>query len=666
MSDEPMTGDPMAGEPGADEPVGAGGSRDPSRREPSIREGSLRNPRQRDAADGTAPDANAIAPEVRAREPAAPEPPAPPPAAAKPEAASTRPDTPVIYLDVDDEITSAAARVRRAIGDRLALVLPYGSHVATSRINFRLLAREAKEHGKLIEIVAADPSARALAGAAGLAVHASVAAFEGRDEAPGPAGIGRLAAEGPVAGGATGDLTSPWAAPGKAGRGVNDADDAATRPFPMLPRDGAKVPIVGRPRPAISTRFAVAAVAVFALLLLVGGAVAYSTLPSASVSLAPRTERLGPLSLVVSALPGIASPDPSGLTIPAQTFTIDVEASQTFPATGVKVTESKATGNVTFSSFDTGNTNTIKAGAVVQTAGGVSFQTLADAVMPPAEVTFPDAVVVPSTASVGIEALELGPSGNVAATTISVLPQGENKNLTKVTNPEATSGGTHEEATLVSQADVDAALVALNDALRAQFDTKVSEATGVPQGTTLFPETRLLGTATPTVDPATLVNGEVKEFTLGLTGQGTVLGVDPAPVQGVAETRLRARVPAGWSLDEDSIDITVGVPIVAGDTISFPVSVRATQVRVVDEKTLRTAIRGLGLAEARAVLEDYGDATITLWPDWVTTIPGNDSRVTFTVADPAPLETPGVEPSGSGEPASSSVPSDAATSPPAP
>ena len=665
----------MAGTPKGDEPPGAGGTsdpKDPIRREPSIREGGLRNPRQRDPAEGLAegrkvPPLEGQVPPTPAAKPVVPSADHVPPGA-KPVVPTAKPDTPIIYLDVDDEITSAAARVRRAIGDRLALVLPYGSHVATSRINFRLLAREAKEHGKQIEIVAADPSARALAGAAGLTVHPSVAAFEGRDEVPGPGAVDRLAASAGAAGGGVAGVTAPWSVPGKSARGVSDADDTATHQLPLMPRDRPKVPVVGRPRPTISTRFAVAALSVFALLLLVGGVVAYSTLPSASISIAPRTERLGPLSLVVSAQPGTASPDPSGMTIPAQTFNIDVQASQTFPATGVKVTEAKATGNVTFSSFDTGNTNTIKAGAVVQTASGVGFKTLADAVMPPAEVTFPDHVVVPSTASVGIEALELGPSGNVAATTISVLPKGENKNLTKVTNPEATTGGTHEEQTLVSQADVDAALVALNDALKAAFDTKVAEATGVPQGTTLFAETRLLGTATPTVDPATLVDTEVKEFTLGLTGQGTVLGVDPAPVQGLAEARLRARVPAGWSLVGDSIDIKVGVPIVAGDTISFPVSARGTQVRVVDETTLRTAIRGLGIAEARALLDDYGDVTITLWPDWVTTIPGNDSRVTFTVTDPAPLETPGAAPSGSQgtAPSESSVPSDASGSPPAP
>ena len=85
----------------------------------------------------------------------------------------------VLYLDVDDEITSAAARIRRAEGNRVVLVLPYGSRVATSRINFRLLARDALMHEKRLSIVAPDGATRALAASAGLPVFASVAEYEG-------------------------------------------------------------------------------------------------------------------------------------------------------------------------------------------------------------------------------------------------------------------------------------------------------------------------------------------------------------------------------------------------------------------------------------------------------------------------------------------------------
>jgi hypothetical protein len=84
----------------------------------------------------------------------------------------------IIYLDVDDEITSAAARIRNAGETKIALVLPPGSRLATSRINFRLLAREALERNRVLSIVAADPAARAIAGSAGLPVHATVAEFE--------------------------------------------------------------------------------------------------------------------------------------------------------------------------------------------------------------------------------------------------------------------------------------------------------------------------------------------------------------------------------------------------------------------------------------------------------------------------------------------------------
>ena len=84
----------------------------------------------------------------------------------------------IIYLDVDDEITSAATRIRTSEASRVAVVLPYGSRVATSRINFRLLSRDALTHEKRLSIVSGDPATRALAASAGLPVFSSVAEYE--------------------------------------------------------------------------------------------------------------------------------------------------------------------------------------------------------------------------------------------------------------------------------------------------------------------------------------------------------------------------------------------------------------------------------------------------------------------------------------------------------
>ena len=84
----------------------------------------------------------------------------------------------ILYLDVDDEITSAAARIRAVEGTRVGLVLPHGSRVATSRINFRLLARDAMTNGKRLSIVAGDPATRALAASAGLPIFSTVGEYE--------------------------------------------------------------------------------------------------------------------------------------------------------------------------------------------------------------------------------------------------------------------------------------------------------------------------------------------------------------------------------------------------------------------------------------------------------------------------------------------------------
>jgi hypothetical protein len=84
----------------------------------------------------------------------------------------------VLYLDVDDEITSAASRIRTAEEIRVAVVLPYGSRVATSRINFRLLARDATLNGKRLSIIAGDAATRALAASAGLPIFSNVAEYE--------------------------------------------------------------------------------------------------------------------------------------------------------------------------------------------------------------------------------------------------------------------------------------------------------------------------------------------------------------------------------------------------------------------------------------------------------------------------------------------------------
>jgi hypothetical protein len=542
----------------------------------------------------------------------------------------------IVYLDVDDEITSAAARIRGLADGRIALVLPLGSRLATSRINFRLLAREAEARGKVVEIVTNDASARALAASAGLPTHVSVAAFEGRPFAPGRP-VPPTGAEGPgaVGGGAAISGAVPSA---KAASGAERPTLVAPAFQALQPpaERSAPVPQVGR-RPARRSGPVLVVLLLLIALVAAGGSAAFLLLPSAEIVLVPATQTIGPLELNVTAQPGVTEPDPANLLVPATRFTFEVKASETFPASGLKETETTAIGEVTFSSLNTGGSNTIGAGSIVRTESGIEFRTLAEVQLPAAQIGIVnnEFVIIPSTKTVAIESVITGVLGNVAANTIVIVPESENPLRTLVKNQLDVSGGTYTAGPQVEQADIDDALRLLNDALVEAFDAWVGGAAEVPEGTTLFPDTRSLGSATPSVDPATLVGAELAEFDLGLAATGSVLGVDPGPVSTLADARVRGAVDAGFQLDEASISIVVGDPIVAGSIVTFPVTVRASASQAVDGEALLARVRGLALPQARTVLGAYGEVRITVWPDWVTTIPTVGGRATLTIEAPA-------------------------------
>ena len=144
----------------------------------------------------------------------------------------------IVYLDVDDEITSAASRIREAEGRRVALVLPYGSRVATSRINFRLLSRDALLNEKQLAVVAGDSATRALAASAGLPVFASVSEYESSLTRPGeepvapPVASPPTSADTAVVEKGSGGATAPAKGGRRRRRQQGRQRPAATRPRP--------------------------------------------------------------------------------------------------------------------------------------------------------------------------------------------------------------------------------------------------------------------------------------------------------------------------------------------------------------------------------------------------------------------------------------------------
>ena len=585
----------------------------------------------------------------------------------------------VLYLDVDDEITSAAARIRRAEGGRVVLVLPYGSKVATSRINFRLLARDALTHEKRLSIVAPDGATRALAASAGLPVFASVAEYESSLEdgrsggarggiaasAVAAAGAGAAApGAGAAAPGADDEpsrddaqpdefeeaaasdptvvMAVPAAAVGAAGIPAPPVRTAPSRTAEPAAKRGFLIPVIGSGRSIPRTPLLIGA-GIVALALLVGGVGAYVLLPSASVVVTPREESVGPQTFSVVADTSASEPDPEAGVVPAERISLEVSAEDTFETTGVRVERTRATGRVTFQSLDTSRTNTIPRGSIVSTEGGVQFRTLQSVRLPRAQVV-PPLSINPSSASVDIEAVRNGTPGNVPVNAITVVPPAEDPSITQVRNQAPTEGGSRTEFPQVAQEDVDKALEALREQLDASFRDQLSDPSVAPEGATIFDQTAVLGEAAPSANLEELVGQELEEFELRLTATGTVVAVDPSPVESIAKSRLESFVSPGFQLVDDSVRIEPGEPVIEGQTVQFPVTVQASQVQVPDAAELQRMIMGKTADEARSALAPFGEVDLDLWPDWVTSVPTLDARVHVEVRPPLPIDV--VEPPG--------------------
>jgi hypothetical protein len=375
-------------------------------------------------------------------------------------------------------------------------------------------------------------------------------------------------------------------------------------------------------------------VAILALALVVGGVGAYVFLPTATAVITPRQTTIGPVPLRIVADPSAVEADPEARTVPAQTKTLDVEATQTFTTTGKRVERTAAKGTVRFRNFDSNESNTIPRGSIVGTRDGIHFRTDRAVTIPKAEqVLFQ---IRPASATVTITAVEGGTDGNVERNQIRLIPAGEDPQTTDVTNPDATAGGKREEFPRIVQADLDAATKALGEALTAAFDTQLADPALTADGSTVFPDSAVLGAPTYPTDPATLLDDEAETFELTATASGTVLAVDETSVQAVAEANIASHVETGYALVDGSSVIDKSAGQVEDGVIAFPATITASQVLLIDPTAIEAEIRGKPLADAQAILDGYGQAELSVWPDWVGAIPTLDARVDVRAIEPAP------------------------------
>jgi hypothetical protein len=525
----------------------------------------------------------------------------------------------IYYLDVDDEITSAAARIRDSSDSRVALVLSVGSRVATSRINFRLLAGEAKHRNKRLAIIASDPSVQSVARSAELPVYASVGDYEKAEMAVAGASAvsGKTAI--PVAG-ALDELASTMGVGPAPARG-------AVRGGSRIP--GAPPPVAGSTREKSRVPWPmIAGVAFLVLVLLAAGG--FFFFPGATVVLTLRGESLGPVTVSVKVDPAAAATNYQAGIVPGVRKNFPVEAADTFPATGQNIVETAATGTVTFTSKNTDHTVLVAAGTRVSTAGSIAFLTTKAVTVPKADFD----THVTGKVDAPVQAVEKGLAGNVDSGQIVRLPVVLSEQSVTVNNAAPTTGGTHEVTPKIQQSDIDAAEAAMWSKLDASFQTAWKAPGAAPSGSRLFAESANLGVATCSPDPNGLLDQVAATFQLDCRATGSVTMADLTAVADLVKKRAGASVKSGYSLVDASLTTKTALGSLQGSALVLPVTAQGIQVPALAPDVLRAAIKGKSVDEAKAYLSQFGEVDISMFPGWSSTMPSFDFRLDIQIVDP--------------------------------
>lgn len=535
----------------------------------------------------------------------------------------------LLYLEADDEVTSVVRRLRGATEPRVIIVAPGRSRATSSVVALRLLEGIASQEGREIAIVG-DALTRSLAAEAGLIAYVTVddaRRASPEDRAPvasRQAGIHVVRGSGPL------EETAPTLA--AAGLPGLDAPSEETVAAPVAAsRHPPASPKARRPR---RRRMGAAAAAVLVLLLTASVAAGVILLPAATVTLVPQTVEVPERTYVVE-VPG--ADRRSGV----------VEQSATVRATGTYPIRTQATGEVVLYNWS-GSAVDVPARSYV-VANAEAFETVVPSLVPAGRL-LPSGLIEAGQATVGVMASAPGSQANLPAGEINVVLDenlrarlrgfADNPNRL-VENLQPTSGGGETTGPEITQADVEAAVAALRSALAAEVEREIgaSDALVVPIGEPAEPAL---------ADAASLV-GERDQPAVGIDGslEYDRWVVERDELARLALDRLRSdpdAVPIGFRVLDDSGRITIGDASGSLEGAAVTVIVSARARAEVDIADVVARVRGLTREEARSALAELGDATIDLWPGWVTSVPELDSRIDVRIEgaepDPAPSSSP--------------------------
>ena len=525
----------------------------------------------------------------------------------------------VIYIDVEDDITTIVGKIKASKEKIIALVPPSRVGVLQSAVNMRLLHRAAELAGKRVVLISSNPSLAALASAAKIPVARTLQSKPELVEVP----VLKIDGDDIIDGGKL-----PIGEIARAAKSTDKKSDTAINAAIMSSAISESAKSTGAKKksdqkvPNFSSfrkKLFIIGTATLAVIAFVVWAVWFA--PRATVTITAKTTNTTIDRSVTLTTDGETSVQAN--TVRALRQQQQSEASVEFRASGEKNVGEKATGSVRFSTRRASDM-TIPAGTLLS-AGGFNFRVESDVTVPAATLSFECGGICPGTVDGEIVAAEGGEKYNGVTGSVSGTPSGVSATL-----QSATSGGTDRMATVVSEEDIEKATAALAEETDEELRTRLESAFG--SSSVVISESYTESRSKPSSSVA--VDAEASgSVTLKTTITATMLAIDQVDLEKYLDGNIALEIEGqdAQKIYENGADeVRFSQFTSRDDTLTVRITANGLVGPEIEETRVKEQARGRSYGDIQASLESIqgvDDVDTQFWPFWVRTVPDNVDRI---------------------------------------
>lgn len=551
----------------------------------------------------------------------------------------------VIYVDVDDEITTIIDKVRSSHSKILALVLPKRAATLQSAVNMKLLKKSADNASKHIVLITNEEVLMQLAANIGMYVAKNL---QTKPEIPDMPHMGEMPEDGEETlsledkrSEAELDKNTPigkLAQSASSPTAIDDSFELDNSEVNALAKEEKARPStpVGKKNKKLkvpnfsSFRMWLFGGAGALVVLVLFWILAFKVLPKAHVLVKTNSTAVNatvPLALSTTA----SSVDPSNGAIPAQAQTAQKVATQQADATGQHNNGQKASGSVTMTAQECGvatQAPDVPSGAGVS-ANGITFITQQDTSFS-AKTIKNGCISFTANAATPVIAQNAGSNGNVGPSTFTVAGRSD----VSATSSAAMTGGTDDITKFVQQSDIDGAKAKLasqdTTAIKQQLSSQLTN-----MG--LTPIQVSFSAGNPDLKSSVNAGDQADSVTITQTITYTMSGVKSSDLQVLIKKSVGSQIDTTKQVITDYGLTNANFSQLNGSTTNISMQVTAIAGPDLKVGAILAAVAGKKTGDATQIIKEnpgVTDVTITYSPFWVSSIPNNTSKITVVIDKP--------------------------------